>query len=44
MKSKADWGIAAVNALCAAMALVVLIAFASTPSVHAAPTAQQVLD
>lgn len=44
MTRKADWGITAVNALCAAMALVAIMAFAPMPSTHAAPTAQQVLD
>ena len=44
MRRKADWGMTAVNALCAAMALVAIMAFAPMPSTHAAPTAQQVLD
>ena len=44
MTTKAEWGITAVNVLCAAMALAVLVSFAPMPSAHAAPTAQQVLD
>ncbi len=42
MRRKADLGAVAVTAMC--VAAVVLVAFAPAPSVHAAPTAQQVLD
>jgi len=42
MRRKADSGVAVVAAMC--VAAVVLVAFAAAPSVHAAPTAQQVLD